>query len=70
MTTTEIEALGTLIMLRAGMPTHVTVLSLPWQPFIAKLRAQDQEARRIARMWRQEWREAVWNVPTQELETV
>lgn len=69
MTTTEIEQLGTSILARHGMPTHVVVLS-PWQPAIDRLRAQYQEARRIARMWQEAYRDAVWNIPTQEVEQV
>lgn len=69
MTTTEIEQLGTLILAGYGMPTHVTVLS-PWQPAIDRMRAQDQEARRIARMWREAYAESVWNIPTREMEVI
>ena len=70
MTTTEIERLGTLILSRYGMPTHVVVLPLAWSPLIDKMRAHDQEARRIARMWREEYAEAVWSMATQEMECV
>jgi hypothetical protein len=52
MTNTEIERLGALILKRAGMPTHVTVLS-PWHPLLDRMAAHYQEMRRIARLWQQ-----------------